>query len=172
MHPSVTALASIFRLNTELVLNCIEDLDDERAQERGDPPVNSITFLVAHLTETRHLMARLMGQPLPSPFSQAFGKARTLDEAGPLPSLDDVRAHWERISAHVAVHIERLDTAQLVQSSSQKLPGSDGTLLGALAFLAQHESYHLGQIGILRRQRGCSPMQYRLRPREPGRVGA
>ena len=105
MHPSITPLASIFRLNTELVLNCIEDLDDERAQERGDPPVNSITFLVAHLTETRHLMARLMGQPLPSPFSQAFGKARTLDEAGPLPSLDDVRGHWERISAHVAVHI-------------------------------------------------------------------
>ena len=172
MHPSISPLASIFRLNTELVVNCIEDLDDERAQQRGDPPVNSIAFLVAHLTETRHLMARYMGQPLPSPFSEAFGKARTLDEAGPLPSLDEVRGYWERISAHVAVHIERLDTAQLAAQASQRLPGSDGTLLGALAFLAQHESYHLGQIGILRRQRGCSPMSYRMRPREPGRIGA
>ena len=172
MHPSIAPLASIFRLNTELVLNCIEDLDDRRAQARGEPPVNSIAFLVAHLSETRHLMAQLMGQPLPSPFSQAFSKARTLDQTGPLPSLGELRAYWERISAHVAVHIERLDTAQLAQSSSQRLPGSDGTLLGALAFLAQHESYHLGQIGILRRQLGCSPMSYRLRPREPGRVGA
>jgi uncharacterized damage-inducible protein DinB len=171
MHPSITPLAAIFRLNTELVLNCIEDLDEERALERGDPPVNSITFLVAHLTETRHFLARLMGQPLSSPFSQAFGKARSLDEAGPLPSLKQLRAHWDRISAHVAVHIERLDTASLAQSS-QQFPGTDGTLLGALAFLAQHESYHLGQIGILRRQRGCDPMHYRLRPREPGRVGA
>ena len=111
MHPSVTPLAAILRLNTELVLNCIEDLDEERGLERGDPPVNSITFLVAHLTETRHFLARLMGQPLPSPFSQAFSKARSLDEAGPLPSLDQLRAHWERISAHVAVYIERLDTA-------------------------------------------------------------
>jgi hypothetical protein len=94
-------------------------------------------------------MARLMGQPLPSPFSQAFGKARQLDDVGPLPSLDEMRAHWERISAHIAVHIERLDTAQLAQSS-QQLPGSDGTLLGAMALLAQHESYHLGQDRILR----------------------
>lgn len=172
MHPSITPLASIFRLNTELVLNCIEDLDDERALARGEPPVNSIAFLVAHLTETRHLMARYMGQPLPSPLSEAFAKARTLEQAGPLPSLDELRAHWERISAHIAVQIERLDTVQLAQSSSQRLPGTDGTLLGALAFLAQHESYHLGQIGILRRQLGCSPMSHRLRPREPGRVGA
>jgi len=102
MHPSITPLASIFRFNTELVLNCIEDLDDERAQERGDPPVNSIAFLVAHLSETRHLIAQLLGQPLPSPFTQAFSKARTLDQAGPLPSLDELRAHWERISAHIA----------------------------------------------------------------------
>ena len=172
MHPSIAPLASIFRLNTELVLNCIEDLDDRLAQARGEPPVNSIAFLVAHLSETRHLMAQIIGQPLPSPFSPAFSKARTLDQAGPLPSLDELRAHWERISAHLAVHIERLDTAQLAQSSSQRLPGTDGTLLGALAFLAQHESYHLGQIGILRRQLGCSPMSYRLKPREPGRVGA
>jgi uncharacterized damage-inducible protein DinB len=172
MHPSITPLASIFRLNTELVLNCIEDLDDERAQTRGEPPVNSIAFLVAHLTETRHLIAQIVGQPLPSPFSEGFSKARTLEAAGPLPPLDELRPHWERISAHIAVHIERLDTAQLAQSSSQRLPGTDGSLLGALAFLAQHESYHLGQIGILRRQQGCSPMSYRLRPREPGRVGA
>ncbi len=61
MHPSITPLAAILRLNTELVLNCIEDLDEERGLERGDPPVNSITFLVAHLTETRHFLARLHG---------------------------------------------------------------------------------------------------------------
>ena len=108
------------------------------------------------------------------PYDLRYARQQKLEDGGRKIVLmtDRPMEYWERISAHVAVHIERLDTAQLAQSSSQKLPGSDGTLLGALAFLAQHESYHLGQIGILRRQRGCSPMQYRLRPREPGRVGA
>jgi hypothetical protein len=80
MHPSISPLASIFRLNTELVLNCIEDLDDRRAQARGEPPVNSIAFLVAHLSETRHLMAQLMGELLPSPSRKPSAR----------------RGHWSR----------------------------------------------------------------------------
>ena len=171
MHPSIAPLAAIFRLNTELVLNCMEDLDEELANLRGAPPINSIAFLAAHLTETRHFMAGLLGAPLASPFSEAFGRARSLDEAGPLPPLASLKDFWERISAHLAVAIERLDTAQLAQPA-QKLPGSDGTLLGGLAFLAQHDSYHLGQIALLRRQHDLTAMHYRLRPREPGRRGA
>jgi uncharacterized damage-inducible protein DinB len=54
----------------------------------------------------------------------------------------------------------------------QALPGADGTVLGALAFLAQHESYHVGQVALLRRQLGLPAMSYALRPREPGRLGA
>jgi len=171
MHPSLTPLAAMFRLNTELLLNCLEDLDEDRASFRGTPAVNSIAFLVAHLTETRHVAAGLLGAPLPSPFSAAFTEARTIDDAGPLPPLSVLQASWERISAHLAVVVERGDTAQLAQRA-QQFPGSDGTLLGALAFLAQHESYHLGQIALLRRQQGVSAMHYRLRPREPGRRGA
>lgn len=171
MHPSIGPLAAIFRLNTELLLNCVADLDEDRANFRGTPAVNSIAFLVAHLTETRHFAAGLLGVPLQSPFPDAFAKARSLDDAGPLPPLAALQASWERISAHLAVVVERVDTAQLAQPS-QQLPGSDGTLLGALAFLAQHESYHLGQIGLIRRQQGLPAMHYRLRPREPGRRGA
>lgn len=167
----MTPLAAILRLNTELLLNCLEDLDEDRASFRGTPAVNSIAFLVAHLTETRHFAAGLLGAPLPSPFAEAFTKARRLDDAGPLPPLAAIQASWERIAAHLAVVVERADTAQLAQPAEQ-LPGSDGTLLGALAFVAQHESYHLGQIALLRRQQGLSAMDYRLRPREPGRRGA
>jgi uncharacterized damage-inducible protein DinB len=171
MHPAIAPLAMIFRLNTELVLNCLEDLGEEQAAERGTPPLNNMAFLVAHLTETRHFLAGLLGAPLTSPFSEAFSKARALEEAGPAPPLPALRAAWERVSAHLAVHLERLDTPQLAQTA-QPLPGSDGTLLGALAFLAQHDSYHLGQVALLRRARGLPAMHYRLRPREPGRRGA
>src|SRR5262245_29431902 len=139
MHPSITPLADIYRLNTELLLNCIEDLDDERAQVRGDPRVNSIAFLVAHLTETRHPMAKYMGQPVPSPGSAASTEARTLYQRAPPPTLTQWPAHRERSSAHLAAHAARLAATQLAQPSSQRLPGTAGTLRGPLAFLAQHE---------------------------------
>src|SRR5512143_125535 len=153
MHPSVTPLAAIFRLNTELLLNCLDDLDDEIAGRRGAPPHNSIAFLTAHLTESRHYLASILGHPVASPFSPGFIRARNLDEAGPLPPVASLREYWEAISAHLAVIIERLDTPRLAQDGP-RLPGSDGTLLGALAFLAQHDSYHLGQVALLRRLQG------------------
>jgi hypothetical protein len=37
----------------------------------------------------------------------------------------------------------------------------DRTLLGALAFLAQHESYHVGQLALLRKYAGLPAMRYR-----------
>lgn len=171
MHPSVTPLAAIYRLNTELLLNCVKDIDDDHAAARITGATNSIGFLVAHLADTRHYLADLLQAPLPSPFPPAFAKAKTMDQAGPLPPLADLRRFWEAISAHVAVEIERLDTPALARPAA-RLPGSDGTVLGALGFLAQHESYHLGQIALLRRQLGLPAMSYAIAPREPGRMGA
>ncbi|MDX2121961.1 MAG: DinB family protein [Gemmatimonadota bacterium] len=171
MHPSVTPLAGIFRLNTELVLNCISDLPDDLAQQRVGGTLNSIAFLVAHLTETRHYLATLLGQPMPSPFSAAFTSARSIEQAGPLPPVALLIQYWEAIAAHLAVLVERFDTPQLSRTGPAR-PGSDGSALSNLAFLAQHESYHLGQIALLRRALDLPPMSYRLSSREPGRQGA
>jgi uncharacterized damage-inducible protein DinB len=171
MHPSVTPLAAVYRLNTELLVNCVQDMDDDQAAARITGSTNSIGFLVAHLADTRHYLAALLQAPLPNPLPPAFAQAKTMDEAGPLPPLADLLRFWEAISAHLAVEVERLDTPALARAAAQ-LPGSDGTVLGALAFLAQHESYHLGQIALLRRQLGLPAMSYAMAPREPGRRGA
>jgi uncharacterized damage-inducible protein DinB len=171
MHPSVTPLAAVLRLNTGLFLNCVEGLDDTMARRRVAERTNSIAFLAAHLVETRHYTAGVLDAPLPSPLPPAVARARSLDEAGPLPVLTDLVAAWEVVSAHLAVRVERLDTPFLARPAGA-FPGSDGTALGALAFLAQHESYHIGQMALLRRQLGLPAMSYELRPREPGRQGA
>lgn len=172
MHPSVTPLASLLRLNTELLLNCVADLDDAAAGRRVTPSTNSIAFLVAHLVDNRHYVAGLLGAPLDNPLTPWLGHANNLDEIARMPRLRDLLAEWERIAAHVAVQVERLDTPALARAVKERFPGGDATLLGALAFLAQHESFHVGQVALLRRQLGFPAMSYAIRPREPGRAGA
>jgi len=171
MHPAAAPLAQVLRLNTELFLNCTAGLDDATAGRRVTERTNSIAFLAAHLVETRHYAATVLAAPLASPLPPAVAAARSLEDAGPLLSLADVISAWERVSAHLAVVAERLDTALLAQPAGA-FPGSDGTVLGAFAFLVQHESYHIGQMALLRRQLGLPPMTYDLRPRKPGRRGA
>lgn len=171
MHPSVTPLAAQLRLQTQLLLNCLEGLDPAQAARRVTPTTNNVAFLTTHLLESRHFLAETLGAPRPSPLPPAIANARSLDTAGPLPALEQLRAWWEAVSAHLAVAIERLDTAQLA-APGPPLPGADGTRLGAAAFLVHHEAYHLGQLALLRRQLGGPPMSYALPAREGGRMGA
>ena len=171
MHPSVAPLAAVLRLNTELLLNCLDGLNDEAARARPIAKTNSIAFLVAHLIDSRQVLAALLGSPLQNPVARSLQGARSIDDVASLPSVAELRAHWEAVSAHLAVLTERLDTAQLA-AGARRFPGSDGTLLGGLAFLVQHDTYHLGQIGLLRRQGGFPAMTYSMRDREPGRRGA
>ena len=171
MHPSVTPLAAILRLNTELLLNCLEGLNDDAASARPIAKTNSIAFLVAHLINSRHFLAAILGGPRSNPVAGLLDGSRTIDDVADLPSTAALRAHWETVSAHLAALTERLDTPQLA-AAAQRFPGSDGTLRGALTFLVQHDTYHLGQIALLRRQGGFSAMTYVLRDREPGRQGA
>ncbi len=171
MHPSVTPLATMLRLQTQLLLNCLESVEPFQAEQRGTPTTNSIAFLVTHLLESRHYLADALGAPLPSPLPPAVANARSLDEAGPLPDLTLLRRWWEAVAAHLAVVVERLDTPGLV-AAGPKLPGGDGSRLGAFAFLVHHEAFHLGQIALLRRQLGLPAMAYALPDREPGRRGA
>jgi uncharacterized damage-inducible protein DinB len=172
MHPSVRPLAAVLRLNTELLLNCLAGLDDAAAIRRVTPSTNSIAFLVAHLTDSRHYIATLLGAPTENPLAGALAGGRSLDDLATLPPLAVLTAAWERISAHLAVEIERLDTPALAAATALRFPGGDGTVLGALAFLVQHDSYHLGQLALLRRQLGYPAMSYSIMPREPGRAGA
>jgi uncharacterized damage-inducible protein DinB len=172
MHPSVAPLAGILRLNTELLLNCLAGLDDAMAALRLTPSTNNAAFLVAHLVDSRHFLAATLGAPLANPLTPVLAGARSLDDIAPLPSLAELAATWEAISAHLAVLIERLDTPALAAPVVRALPGGDATILGSLTFLVQHDCYHLGQLGLLRRQLGLPAMAYAIAPREPGRRGA
>jgi uncharacterized damage-inducible protein DinB len=166
VHPAIAPLAAILRLNTELLLNCLVTLDDRAARSRAAPSGNTVAVIVAHLIDSRHRLAAMLGAPTGNPISPGAS------DGGPMVTLVQLIAAWEAVSAHLAVCIERLDTPALASRVDRAYPGSDGTLLGNLAFLVQHESYHLGQLGLLRRQLGYPAMGYSLKPREPGRRGA
>jgi hypothetical protein len=44
MDPQVAPLATLFELNTDLLLNCLEGLTDAEAQRRLEAGGNSVTF--------------------------------------------------------------------------------------------------------------------------------
>ena len=55
----------------------------------------------------------------------------------------------------------QVDPALRAFVADELLPGVDRTRLGALTFLVQHDSYHIGQLALLRKPAGLPAMSYR-----------
>ncbi len=165
MEPQVRPLAALYNLNTDLLLNCLEGLSDQEAQRRLEAGGNSITFLAEHLTDSRHFLAARLGHTLLNPIAQYLADVRSMDDITEWPSLEEIRPAWLGVSAHLQSVLGRLTAAELAEPIAQRFLAEDTTRLGMVTFLAQHDSYHLGQIGFIRRQLGKSPMSYARRPR-------
>lgn len=166
MEAAVASLAAIFDLNTDLLLNCLSGLSEADAQAQLPGGGNSICFLAAHLTDTRHYLVTQLGRPLANPLAGHLEDARSIDEIRTWPPLSDLRHAWLTVGGHLAHTLASLSGEELRRPIKHRL-SLDGTELGLIAFLAQHDSYHLGQAAFVRRQLGKSAMSY-ARAERPG----
>jgi uncharacterized damage-inducible protein DinB len=154
MDPRLAPLAAILDLNTDLLLNTLEGLSEAESQHRLEGGGNSIAFLAAHLTDTRHFLASRLGHPLPNPLARYLADAKSIDEIRSWATLEQVRAAWLSISSHLQAAFEGLSPPDLARTGVHRFPLPDPTVLGLIAFLTQHDSYHVGQAAFVRRQLG------------------
>jgi uncharacterized damage-inducible protein DinB len=161
MPDSAAALTDLFALNTTLFRNCLVDLSDAQALLRPNQHTNSVAFIAGHLVETRAWMARYVGLDCPPPFGGVLEHATSIDQVPVLPALGAIRAGWDGVSARVAERLGSMTSVDLATASSQRFPGVPNTVLGGIAFLVQHESYHIGQLAYLRKYVGLPAMSYR-----------
>ena len=161
MDPRAQQLSAILRLNTGLLVNCLDGLTDESAQLRHGAGVNSAAFIAAHVTDSRFYLLRTLGGGRDNPLSVYLDKAKSIDEITEFPSLDVIREAWTGVSADLDALLETTTSEDLDQPVKARFPGVDATRLGALTFLVQHDSYHLGQLALLRKPAGLPAMSYR-----------
>jgi uncharacterized damage-inducible protein DinB len=160
MEAVVAPLAGILELNTDLLLNCLKDVSDAEARQRLAAGGNSMLFLAAHLTDSRHFLAARLDRPVDNPIAPFLEKARGIDDITAWPTLAEVRAAWRAVSAHLLAALDAVSAAELATPDAHRFPVSDPSRLGMIAFLTQHDSYHIGQLAFLRRQAGKPPMAY------------
>jgi uncharacterized damage-inducible protein DinB len=161
MIETVAPLAAIFGLNTRLFLNALDGMDEAVAGVRPSGRTNSVAFVAGHLVETRAWMGRYLGLETPAPFGGALEHAVDIDDIKVLPALAEIRPSWEGVSRAVASRLDGLTVLEAGSAATQRFPGVPETTLGGIAFLVQHESYHVGQLALLRKYLGLPSMSYR-----------
>ena len=158
MLTELLALHESFRLNTGLLRNALAGVDDASARRKLHPDINPVAFLVIHLLDARFSMARMIGAPAENPHQAAWDAASSFDALPGVPPLEELLALWHGVSTALAERWPRMTAADLAAPAPHPFPVADPSRMGGLAFLLQHESYHLGQLGLLRRMLGLPAM--------------
>lgn len=160
MINTLAPLVRTFDLNTRLFLNAVENVDDKIATSRPNENTNHMAFVACHLVDARHYLGNTVGHESNSPFKALEG-ARGIDDIEEFPSVDEIRSAWKAISEKVSPHLTTLGDADLEKESERPFPIEAGnTILGAITFLLEHDSFHIGQLGLLRRFFGLDALKY------------
>jgi len=159
MIEKLSSHSAILNLNTRLVLNCLHGVSEEHAEQPVQTGLNSMSFLAAHLIDARHFLGKSLGSNFPNPVA-VLADAKTIGDIKELPSLDELRQGWRDVTEQVTDRLAVLTDEDLDEHAGQPFPVEDGTVLGGIAFLLQHEAYHIGQLALIRRIHGYPAMSY------------
>ncbi len=162
MDPRVVPLTQILRLNTRLLRNCLDGMTDEAAASRPTAATNNAAFIATHTTDARFYLLRLLGVELANPLTPYIANGRRIDDIARMPSLDVIQEGWTSASHALRDRLGVMTSSELEAhvSNAPPFPGTDKSALSLLTFLVQHESYHLGQLSLLRKYVGLPAMKY------------
>lgn len=161
-------LLAQYDLHDVLFNNVIKDINDHESNKTIADPVNSVKWLAGHLLWANANLANISGAPVEVKWRDHFhtkqgGSAEDFNAPpSPLPTLDEIRDKWNHDTVITRQGLENLSEEALNKVIDAKHPihPFDNTLAGLWAFINDHQAYHIGQIGIIRRALGKEAMSY------------
>ncbi len=136
----------------------VEPQHEHSTRRSGHGP--SLVFIVGHILEGRHQILRRLGHAPNNSYTAAFGEN------------PDMRLHREHSLRALAKAVQEAQDAIVDALESVDLEGlgrpdrpfpiGEGDALGAVRFFVWHETYHVGQLSMLRRDLGYLGLRERV----------
>lgn len=159
MNSTLKPIASIYKINSILFSNSFKDVDEKVALKRPNKKTNSMIFVAIHLLDARNFILVQLGVKTKSPFAKYVDWAKSIDEIKVYPKLSSVLSEWKKLDPVFMKKLNSLSSKQLETKMKIDFPGGK-SVLNMITFLAEHEAYHVGQLGMLRKFYGFPATQY------------
>ncbi len=146
--------ANAFALGDRFVDRLVGDFTDDDWAVR-DAAGHDPRWILGHLAAVRTRVTAMMGLPaIPAPWATAFGRGTSPADLPADLDMREIIAAFHAAGEAIGGGWEGLTGEALAAPLGRTLPDGSDTVGGALRFLAWHEAYHLGQLGIFRRLAG------------------
>ena len=158
MLPSLATAAGIYKVNAHLFLMAVEDIRQEHLSVRPNGAANSMHFVAGHMTALRYDLLKLLGGREMPAWHDLFDRGVTVTDTSGYPPVSQIIESWKAADEVLTERLEATTEEWLQAKSPIKPPAFGDTVLGAVNFLAFHETYHTGQLAYIRRLLGYSQL--------------
>jgi len=160
MAKSLQHTANILNMNTRLFLSALDGVSEEQAKERISDHNNPLSWLAAHTVWARYNTLAMLGKPAANPYDGLFEGFKPFDAATDYGSLAKAKTEWNKASELLKEALASVTEEHLAADCPLKSPIGDFSFGGTVTFLAQHESYDIGQIAYLKKYHTKAAMSY------------
>lgn len=160
MAKSIYQSEMIFNLNTRLFLNALAGVTEDQAKERISDHNNPLNWLAVHTVWARYNICALLGKPVENPYNGLFESFKPFDPNYNYATLAEAKAEWQKASDLLKEALATVTEEHLAAEAPFKNPIGDNSISGTIAFLAQHESYDIGQAAFLKKYFTKEAMSY------------
>jgi uncharacterized damage-inducible protein DinB len=168
---SLKPLIKQYQVLSGWFLSVLEGIDDKDGAKTVSENTNSLEWLAGHLITGRYRNINRLGNPiapynyldkfinqtLPPPNAIAFNKSIQY------PTLTESRQQWNKYTDMFLKRLNSIDETALKTVMPFTLPTGGNTIEDALVFMVLHETYHIGQMSIIRKAIGYPGMKLGLK---------
>lgn len=158
MDTRMQTVMGILELNAALFRKALEGVDQASGERRPNDHTNSLAFIACHALDARFYLMKLAGHERTNPWQSLFDAATDIATMKESPPLYEVLAEWDELHEATLEVLAEMTPAELDAESDARFPTDDRSILGGIAFLAFHEAYHVGQMGLVRKYFGFDPV--------------
>lgn len=141
-----------FELQTNWFLNELTNISDEQSNKQATDNLNPIKWVAGHILNTRiTLLSLLTGVAPDQNFNKIFGKGSSNKIESSFPTISEIKLKWDIVSSELAECLKNTPSEKLLSPPPFQTSIPDKTMHGLITYMASHESYHIGQLSILKK---------------------
>jgi hypothetical protein len=147
-------ISGMYKANTDIVNRATEGILPEHWFVKPGDASNHLMWVAGHLVASRGTVLKTLGPEWSAPWSSLFARGAKPASPDQYPAVEEIRNAWKDVSRQLSVALAGVSAEVLVKPTPEGKPSFDGKVGGLVAFLALHETYHVGQVGYLRKWLG------------------
>ncbi len=154
MKTDFANIEGIFNTNTGIVKKAIDGILPEQWFLRPGNDSNHLMWVAGHLVVHRGAVLKTLGAGWETSWSSLFTRGAKLAPQDQYPAIEEIRSAWDEVSTKLPASFTEATADLLAKPAPKSSPSFDGKISGLVAFLAFHETYHVGQVSYLRKWLG------------------